>query len=72
MTVRDNITNTTSTTITIDTTEDTTEELSNSTNCLVCGMNISLPWYSNTPKICDDCRRAIILIKERFKGEYDA
>lgn len=64
MTVHDN------TTITVD----ATEELSNSTNstsCLVCDMN-SLQWYSNIPKICDDCRRAIMFIKERFKGEYDA
>jgi uncharacterized protein YajQ (UPF0234 family) len=41
------------------------------TSCLVCGELIPVSVYENHVKICEDCKKAIMFIKERFKGDYD-
>ena len=41
------------------------------TSCLVCGESIPVSVYENHVKICEDCKKAIMFIKERFRSEYD-
>lgn len=41
------------------------------TSCLVCGESIPVSMYENHVKICEDCKKAIMFIKERFNGDYD-
>lgn len=39
------------------------------THCLVCGEGISLSMSEHGPKICEECKKAILFIKEHFR--YD-
>jgi hypothetical protein len=39
------------------------------TYCLVCGSEVPLGWNDSYIKICDDCKKAIMFIKEHFR--YD-
>ena len=41
------------------------------TSCLVCGESITVSVFENHSKICEDCKKAIMFIKERFRSEYD-
>ena len=41
------------------------------TSCLICGEAIPVSVWENHVKICEDCKKAVMFIKERFKGEYD-
>jgi hypothetical protein len=41
------------------------------TSCLVCGKSIPVSVYEKHVKICEDCKKAIKFIKERFRSEYD-
>lgn len=39
--------------------------------CLVCRESFPVSVFESPTKICEDCKKAILFIKERFKGEYD-
>lgn len=38
-------------------------------NCLICGSEIPVNLYENHAKVCDDCKKAIMFIKEHFRYE---
>ena len=40
------------------------------TSCLICGESIAVSIWESPVKICEDCKKAIMCTKERFKGEY--
>lgn len=37
--------------------------------CAICGAEIAVSWYSGGAYACDDCKKAIKFIKEKFKEE---
>ena len=39
------------------------------TECMVCGMLIELSLYETGPKMCNECKRAVRFIKEKFREE---
>lgn len=41
------------------------------TSCLICGDSIPVSVWESHVKICEDCKKAIMFIKERFKGAYN-
>lgn len=41
------------------------------TKCLVCDTEVPVPALGGGQKVCPDCKKAIKLIKERFKEELD-
>ena len=40
-----------------------------STYCLVCGSEIPVGWHDSYVKICDDCKKAVMFVKEHFRYE---
>lgn len=41
------------------------------TPCLVCGEPVSLSYWQGGPKICNDCKKVIKFVKEKFKEELN-
>jgi hypothetical protein len=41
------------------------------TSCLVCGESIPVSMWENHVKICEDCKKAIKFIKEKFKEDLN-
>ena len=41
------------------------------TYCLVCGTEIPVSMFEGGSKICDDCKKTIKFIKEKFKEELE-
>lgn len=39
------------------------------TPCLICGESVPIPNFCNYPVVCDECKRAIELVKSLYKNE---
>ena len=39
------------------------------TPCIVCGEPIDVNWHETRPKMCEECKRAVRFIKEKFREE---
>ena len=37
------------------------------TPCLICGEKVTVNLSDNTPKICSECRRAVLAIRKQYK-----
>ena len=42
-------------------------ELNCVTRCLICGEYVKVNCSDNTPKICSECRRAVLAIRKQYK-----
>jgi hypothetical protein len=41
------------------------------TNCLVCGTEVPVYYLGGGPQVCNDCKKTIKFIKEKFNKELD-
>ena len=39
------------------------------TPCLICGEYVTVSYHDNLPKICSECRRAVLAIRKQYKIE---
>ena len=39
------------------------------TGCLICGEGVSINYPTEGPKICNECRRAVLAIRKQFNIE---
>ena len=37
------------------------------TKCLICGEGVSIHYPGEGPKICNECRRAVLAIRKQYK-----